>query len=871
MIKITFYKKNFIFILAYTSLYKLISKNLNTCEKNIEQLESLEHLITLEKHTRTEQDYLIIIDYLLKTDLFKGLKSIKIDLNNYINLLITIATSSDLESYENKSTIYKISEVGNKFYIILKGSVSLHKPKDEKKNITQLEYLDFLKDLSFRKEKVLLEKTIFANNLLLYINNIDDEREIKDIFNRENLTDGKLNFSIYKLSKVSTMEAFKNFGDRALETRSRKKAETAITDEDNTIILKIDESIYKEKISKELNNYRMRETKFLNENFFFNDVSRFNFNKIFELFHFKEFKKGDIVIQEKDNHAQNFIYFIREGILDITINLNLIELLKLIKELVYKKNNFIKSFYNTIDLEMKNQPEKYIEEIRKYRVMNLFRLTSFDVVGSEQLFFDKKDLYQVTAISDIVKVYRLNLDDIKRIFAFDKKSYNNFSNYLSKKMKNLLTRLIACKDMIVNKLENTNGLDNLNLNSKKNNLNKNEKNWVEIFATLENLAPVKQQDSELTEHHIPKKYKIIEEKGELNILSKNNKLPRELMKDNDKMFSLINTTNRYRIPNIEKVIEDIVKKNSEPFSAKNKDMNRKITKSFLMNKYFGFKKKIKKKEKIENENKNNMKNSEDLSPNNKRDNFCSINNYEGSNKTISNSNLNNFSTGNLKNKFKNIENMLKNQNLNSILVKTQNLKLTQNKNKENYQNISSFNVNYLMSNSSMNLLSSSTNLNENNLMNIYNISTNNLNCYNYVGSSNNVNDFFILNSQLNNQNNNYKSNININNGNCRIENNYININTENNIIDNCGNTKKLRKIENNKENIKIISNINNEININENLNSDWNNEKIFISNQNISEKEENDNNTCRNNDNNLINSNYARDRNLSNNNLDLGK
>lgn len=730
---------------------ELIVKYIKEAKPNsLEDLKDIDYLCNIEKHERDDSDIILLTEYLLKTDLFKSFKDIKIEEQTFINLLTTICFESNLIMYpKNNSAIYNLGDQAAFFYIILKGKVSVSKPLEEKKQITQFEYLDHLDKLYSQKIKhnILFEKTIQANNHILYINKFKEEQaEIRDLIKREETQETKYNFSLFFMKKVSEICSFGNFGEKALEGKNKKRDETIMTESENTVLLAIDEQFFKDKIHKELYNFRLREAKFLNENFFLQNISRINFlNKIFDFFKFQELKKGDVITFGKENRNnisnlnnynnnsiegknifdnkgnqneisnqnenkeenKNYIYFLREGILDLSINLSLIELINLIKNLVYKRECFIKDFFHDIDLDMKNQPEKYLDEFKKKKLLNLFRLSIYDCIGIEQLYYKNSNLYQVTVASETARLYRLSLDDLKQIFKINKISFGCFNNYAKKKMQNLLKRLISSKYMIINKIDssedysqearfscektksnNANGNSYLNklqnklfkinqnlfikseinatnnINSGNNNnnnfynkdkninrartsvttkpsilenenvkCNKNNQVYLETINDTNSLLNIKSKKNknrilttkEKRINHQLKKYKIIENEEDLNILYKNHKSPKEFSKLNDKLFTMLNSSSKYKIPNIEKIIEEEVEKMNKPLSElKREELN------------------IKRMLKCESTNLNSKDKSLNITSNNNNNqlNFNSANNINKYRKFCSSANLN---------------------------------------------------------------------------------------------------------------------------------------------------------------------------------------------------------------------------------------
>ena len=81
----------------------------------------------------------------------------------------------------------------------------------------------------------------------------------------------------------------------------------------------------------------MIEVGFLTENFFYKTINPFIFQKkYFSEFLLCESIKGNCLFQE--NKVCDFLYFIKEGEIELKIEANLIELNQLIKTLVIKSN-----------------------------------------------------------------------------------------------------------------------------------------------------------------------------------------------------------------------------------------------------------------------------------------------------------------------------------------------------------------------------------------------------------------------------------------------------------------------------------------------------------------------------------------------------
>ena len=99
----------------------------------------------------------------------------------------------------------------------------------------------------------------------------------------------------------------------------------------------------------ENNKLKLKQIKFLIDCFFYNVLSVSTFQKkYFSNFTFHEFQKYQLLYS--DNENVDYVYFIIEGEIELSLNKNMFELHILIKELINKSGNLTK-FEN---YEMKN-------------------------------------------------------------------------------------------------------------------------------------------------------------------------------------------------------------------------------------------------------------------------------------------------------------------------------------------------------------------------------------------------------------------------------------------------------------------------------------------------------------------------------------
>ena len=79
---------------------------------------------------------------------------------DYKVLLGPLLDNIEYEYYKKNSVLFKIDEIGEKFYIILKGKVKILSLTVKQYHLTKAEYLKHLIKLKFHDEKILLRKTL---------------------------------------------------------------------------------------------------------------------------------------------------------------------------------------------------------------------------------------------------------------------------------------------------------------------------------------------------------------------------------------------------------------------------------------------------------------------------------------------------------------------------------------------------------------------------------------------------------------------------------------------------------------------------------------------------------------------------------------
>ena len=168
-------------------------------------------------NVRSAEDVTLLNKYLLTTDLVKKLLRGKTDDNNLIKVLFFCSLYINYQFLEKDEFIFRQGDVGDKFFIILEGSVNILDHRPYEKNLNGDGYFIHLIDLKRKGDSDLLIKTIQANKSIFPIDEEDLRAfKIEGIYMRYKLrnlfrvsSDKKwLKENIYKFLKEFLLEKF---------------------------------------------------------------------------------------------------------------------------------------------------------------------------------------------------------------------------------------------------------------------------------------------------------------------------------------------------------------------------------------------------------------------------------------------------------------------------------------------------------------------------------------------------------------------------------------------------------------------------------------------------------------------------------------
>jgi len=255
----------------------------------------------------------------------------------------------------------------------------------------------------------------------------------------------------------------KFFGDLSLDKPDKKRNAT-IKALEESILGFIPNETYQHHLIQEKNKLRMKEVLFLQQNFFFRTIKVNSFDKkYFDNFVALDFRRGFTLANE--GQENECIYFIREGVFEIYIEANIVELNNLLKKIINKNigiinhknseskkcntnnnnsNNIsylemlLKKF--TLEFNLRLKSENYIKSIYKKRIFNVTLLSTNDLIGVEAILLEINSFYKAVVHSEKAHVYKIDVNIFNAMMNSEFYSKEDFFEFTQKRIMSFLER-----------------------------------------------------------------------------------------------------------------------------------------------------------------------------------------------------------------------------------------------------------------------------------------------------------------------------------------------------------------------------------------------------------------------------------------------
>ena len=285
----------------------------------------------------------------------------------------------------------------------------------------------------------------------------------------------KFPITLFKYKNFLMLKNNEFFGDSALDKKTVRNATIKTIDETHFCFLDIDH--YNNFLKEEKNKISQREVKFLIANYFFNTVIESKFEKNYlNWFIYEEKQKDEFII--KENSQVEYLYFIKEGKVELTINKNVFEIENIIQYLIKlyknKENNINHHNHHLFNIRNTHY-ENNIYDLKKYLQKNkkikLLLIQENDCLGIESLYFGINFLYTAQIVSETCKIYKIDINNIFKIFNDEIEVFPTYIEECYKRIEILLERLISLNDNRIEMIDH-------NVTQQQKNFNENNKEFV---------------------------------------------------------------------------------------------------------------------------------------------------------------------------------------------------------------------------------------------------------------------------------------------------------------------------------------------------------------------------------------------------------
>ena len=430
------------------------------------------------------------------------------------------------QKFQKGEAIYKIDDFSDNFYMVLLGKVDILNVEPKKVNKTGYDYFSYIMNLKKNNEKYRYKLCIEENrkiypisfdeeDLLPYfflyfiledikegkkVDNFNKILQLIDIKPREiGLVESKINSMEYILNKEkSIIKKIKNFprdkikeyefiidkkakksvilfeykkiksidplyyfGNESIELGTTR-SETAICAETTELIYIINK-LYITNILPKKAKILEKRTAFLNNNYLFKNIHPKKFVKrYFNLFTLETFYKGDVLFSENDD--LEYIYFIKEGYVNLTTSKTILEMEMFINE-INKKIKMVQNIFNNTSNpqeekniilynDIKASSIELFKHIKKREDLKIFILKENEDAGLESYLLGIGSLLTGTVESPKAEIYKIKIDDLTEIMRKEKLCFYELIKRVENKLKIISQRLYEINNTKLSMIDN---------------------------------------------------------------------------------------------------------------------------------------------------------------------------------------------------------------------------------------------------------------------------------------------------------------------------------------------------------------------------------------------------------------------------------
>ena len=499
------YEQKFGYNLSYNDRKKLKDEKTEDIQKILDILllspskRTFHHVYTMKKYFLTTK-----IDWLFKDEFENKEESIE-------KLLTFFGLEMKYQFFKEGEEIFKVGDTSVYLYLILQGKIEILKPTPEITYMSGNEYFAYIMYLKIRKEEQLLNINLEENYKVFDINkneidllpsvyiyfivelmkigkklNFEEELSVVNMTlsdlkltqetmnSREILSqcveknvpfvppllmnkykfivdkDNKKKLKLIKYTRVLTLECDEFFGESAMGENEKRNATIRVLE--NSYIGYLSARLYKTNFFLEKKLSMQKKIIFLNERFFFKNINLKKFSKkYFNLFVYEKYLNGTILF--KENEELNYVYFIEEGLVELTSTKTMLQVDIFLRGLQEKfslkeEENSLK--YNALKSRTKDL-EDYLNKTQNIKILIVGKNES---LGIESFFYGIPYYATAKVASERAKIFKISIEQLYQILSIETDCFSSLKNLVLKKTKILLKRLFSMNNTKLVLLDN---------------------------------------------------------------------------------------------------------------------------------------------------------------------------------------------------------------------------------------------------------------------------------------------------------------------------------------------------------------------------------------------------------------------------------
>ena len=339
---------------------------------------------------------------------------------------------------------------------------------DKKKIIQEIEEKE---ENNKNKNFEMLLWEYFSNNISL----TNEDIFLLNLYKTSYKGKDKPTVTLYKYEIFLFLYPGSFFGDMALDNSIKKRNATVRTEED-CIICSLSNEYYSSLLYEENKKIKTLDLLFLCNNFFFNLIPPMIFNKYYyPMFKATEKIRKNVIYNQDEEMSS--IFLLREGIINMELNVNLFDIFDLIKNIIkeiYSRNKYFK--INVEDIkEMKNNylidknfnkiynDDNLFKEANRKMNFDLFTISGNECLGLPEFCLNKKYKTKCTVISQKAHFMEIQKEDLSLMIENEREILPKYYKCVLSKLLLLIKRLHFIKINLINQLIHKISIKSLNI------------------------------------------------------------------------------------------------------------------------------------------------------------------------------------------------------------------------------------------------------------------------------------------------------------------------------------------------------------------------------------------------------------------------